>query len=474
MAHDTHRTGTEILTSANQQRSALIVDAEADARKKLLAILKRTGLEVQMAANGQAAVGLLAHKNFDLALVDCALADIDGLAIWKRIRRQSPNTEVIVVSSAPNVDEAVAAIHGGAVDYMAKPLDTEKLAARLDHLTTENRRTPENCLRAGLEANGGLNFITCNPPMMQLLEAAERVAGTRATVLITGESGTGKEVLARFIHAAAGSSGRPLVAVNCAALPETLIESELFGHEKGAFTGAAQRKAGKFEQAGNGTIILDEIGDMPLALQPKILRLLQERRIERLGGAADSSFDGQIIAITNQDLAAAVQAGDFREDLYYRINVVPFHLPPLRARRDDIPLLARHFIAKYETLYTKRFEAVGVHTLEKLCAEGWRGNVRELENRVERAVLLSPEPMLDDALLAAGSQILQSANDDAVIRAGLSVRGMEKILICKTMQAVNQNRAKASELLGISVRTLRNKLNEYKASQEDVGREALP
>ncbi len=452
----------------------MIVEAESGTRKKLLAVLKQAGFEVQMVANGQAAVSILAHKAFNLALVDCALTDIDSLAVLDQIKRRSPDTEVIVVSSAPNVEEAVAAIHKGAADYMAWPLDTEKLAARLGHLKDECARSPAAGLRVDQGENKGLDFITCNPAIRQLLEAAKRVAGSQATVLITGESGTGKEVLARFIHRAADRPGRPLVAVNCSALPETLIESELFGHEKGAFTGAAQRKAGKFEQVGDGTLLLDEIGDMPLTLQPKILRVLQERRIERLGGAAERSFNGQVIALTHQDLSAAVKEGRFREDLYYRINVVPLHLPPLRARRDDIPLLAQHFITKYETLYAKQFEAVEAHIVEKMCAESWRGNVRELENRIERAVLLSPAPRLDDALLADGNHTLQVADDDAVIRAGLSVRGMEKILISKTMQAVNQNRAKASELLGISVRTLRNKLNEYKACQDEVRREALP
>lgn len=315
-------------------------------------------------------------------------------------------------------------------------------------------------------------FITRNADMQQLLDAADQVAGSRATILITGESGTGKEVLARHIHQAAGGCDRPFIAVNCAALPETLIESELFGHEKGAFTGAVNRKTGKFEQVGDGTLVLDEIGDMPLVLQPKILRILQERRIERLGGAAEQPFGGQVIAITNQDLGAAVRDGRFREDLYYRINVVPFHLPPLRARKDDIPVLVHHFLTKYAALYAKAFEPLDVAGLARLSGEAWPGNVRELENRIERAVLLSSGPRLDTERLAENHHHVQSKDEEAVIQAGLSVRGMEKILICKTMQAVNHNRAKASELLGISIRTLRNKLNEYQAGQQKTTRQA--
>ena len=332
-------------------------------------------------------------------------------------------------------------------------------------MITETPTTEDDALTANV-------FITGNAKMRQLLASADQVAGSRATILVTGESGTGKEVLARYIHQAAGRGKRPLIAVNCAALPDTLIESELFGYEKGAFTGAVQRKAGKFEQVGEGTLVLDEIGDMPPLLQPKILRILQERRIERLGGASDQPFQGQVIAITNQDLGAAVKDGRFREDLYYRINVVPFHLPPLRARRDDIPLLIGHFVAKYAALYAKAFDPPDAQVLAHLSHEAWPGNVRELENRIERAVLLSPGPRLNTECLTENRSLMPAADEDLVIRAGLSVRGMEKILIHKTMQAVNHNRAKASELLGISVRTLRNKLNEYQADQSQTQRQA--
>jgi DNA-binding NtrC family response regulator len=292
--------------------------------------------------------------------------------------------------------------------------------------------------------------------------------------LITGESGTGKEVLAAYIHRVADKADLPFVAVNCAALPDTLIESELFGHEKGAFTGATQRKMGKFEQVGEGTLVLDEIGDMPLALQPKILRVLQERRIERLGGAGDRPFNGQVVAITNQDLEAAVKDGRFREDLYYRINVVPLHLPPLRARPDDVPLLVQYFISQYASRYQKNLETPSPSILERMAAEEWRGNVRELENRIERAVLLSRGPQLDDELLRGNGPTIPTPDDAAVIQAGLSVKGMEKILICKTMHAVNHNRTRASELLGISIRTLRNKLKEYQTSHPDFQGEARP
>ncbi len=415
----------------------------------------------------------LERNNFSIAIVDCDPVDIDGLALLERIKRRAPRTATVLTSSAPGVEEAVAAIRKGAADYLIKPVDPERFAAWIQIREDERAADAEKDRPRGQNPRGERAFITKDPYMLGLLEAAESVAGTGATILISGESGTGKEVLARHIHQAAHRSDRPFVAVNCAALPETLIESELFGHEKGAFTGASQRRVGKFEQVGEGTILLDEIGDMPLALQPKILRILQERRIDRLGALTSRKFQGQVIASTNQDLASAVQSGDFREDLYYRLNVVPFQLPPLRARQDDIPLLARHFIAKYETLYRKTFERVDDAVLAEMAREDWRGNVRELENRIERAVLLSAGPRLDDALRPQADQPAMSVGDEAVIRAGLSVRSMEAILISKTMQAVNHNRAKASELLGISVRTLRNKLNAYKTGPNDTFKEAL-
>ncbi|MGD9097850.1 MAG: sigma-54 dependent transcriptional regulator, partial [Desulfobacterales bacterium] len=328
-------------SKANSNPTALIIGDASDFRQQCIALFEKAGYDVATAAEAKTAIEALAQRTFGVVLVDCDPVDIDGLRLLDRIKGLAPRTAVILASSAPGVDEAVAAIRQGAADYLVKPVDPERIAAWI--------QIRENACEAELECEwkrdrtppGARAFITNDPHVLGLLEAAASVAGTGATILISGESGTGKEVLARHIHQAAGRPDRPFVAVNCAALPETLIESELFGHEKGAFTGAAQRRVGKFEQVGEGTILLDEIGDMPLALQPKILRILQERRIDRLGAAVSREFNGQVIALTNQDLASAVQSGAFREDLYYRLNVVPFRLPPLRARRGDIPLLAR-------------------------------------------------------------------------------------------------------------------------------------
>ena len=455
-------------------RCALIGDAEARTRKHTADILRKSGWVVETVATAQDAQDLIVRKAFNVALIDSALAGTDGLSLLEHIKSLRPYANVILTTSTPDVDEAVEAIRRGAIDYVTKPVEIERVANCIEHLDGRSMREHTDQAPRATPAHAAKTFISGNPQMLELLEAAAMVAGTKATILITGESGTGKEVLAAHIHRAADKPDLPFVAVNCAALPDTLIESELFGHEKGAFTGATQRKMGKFEQVGEGTLVLDEIGDMPLALQPKILRVLQERRIERLGGAGDRPFHGQVVAITNQDLEAAVKDGRFREDLYYRINVVPLHLPPLRARRDDVPLLARYFISQFASRYQKDLEAPAPRVLEQMAAEEWRGNVRELENRIERAVLLSRGPRLDDGLLVGNGPCMPSADETAVIQAGLSVKGMEKILICKTMHAVNHNRTRASALLGISIRTLRNKLKEYQTSQTDVQGEARP
>ncbi len=458
--------------SDGSTRLALIADADARTCKHTADILRKFGWVVETVATSQSAQDLIVRKTFDVTLIDSALAGNDDLQLLERIQSLRPSSNIILTTSTPDVDEAVEAIRRGAVDYMTQPVEIERVATCIEHLDGQSVREHADQAPRAMPGNAAKTFISGNPQMLALLEAAAMVAGTKATILITGESGTGKEVLAAHIHRAAAKPDLPFVAVNCAALPDTLIESELFGHEKGAFTGATQRKRGKFEQVGEGTLVLDEIGDMPLALQPKILRVLQERRIERLGGVGDRPFNGQVIAITHQDLEAAVKDGRFREDLYYRINVVPFHLPPLRARRDDVPLLARHFISRYASCYQKNLEAPSPNILEQMAAEEWRGNVRELENRIERAVLLSRGPRLDDDLLVGNGPCMPPADETALIQAGLSVKGMEKILICKTMHAVNHNRTRASELLGISIRTLRNKLKEYQTSQTDLQGEA--
>ncbi len=306
------------------------------------------------------------------------------------------------------------------------------------------------------------DVVTQDPLMERQLELAARVAARDATVLIQGESGTGKELVARYIHRRSGRSQEPYVAVNCAALPDTLAESELFGHERGAFTGAVKTRAGKFEQAGRGTLVLDEISEMPWPLQAKLLRVIQERRIDPLGGQAPVAVNCRLVAISNRDLKSAVQKGKFRLDLYHRLNVIPLTIPALRQRPGDIPLLADFFLTKYSRRYERPRLTIPPATLAHLKAYNWPGNVRELENALERAVLIAPEDQLtvEDLIL---DDPLKGLSDPTAVRVGQTVREMERELIMKTLQTVSENRTRAAEMLGISIRTLRNKLNEYKA-----------
>ncbi len=305
-------------------------------------------------------------------------------------------------------------------------------------------------------------IVTQDEQMLAILGKAKEVAGSRATVLIQGESGTGKELLASFIHEQGEDPDAPYVAINCAALPESLAESELFGHEKGAFTGAIARRSGKFELASNGTIVLDEISEMPLAIQAKLLRVLQEREVTRIGGSRSVPIRARVIAISNVDLRTAVEKGSLRRDLYYRINVIPFVVPPLRERRGDIPLLCRHFLQKYAALNKREVPVLSEEAISFLSSLDWRGNVRELENTMERTLLMNSAPVILPDHILMDSPLTGAEAPEGLITIGLSVREMEKRLIMKTLEHVKDNRARAAKLLGISIRTLRNKLNEYR------------
>ena len=415
------------------------------------------------AASGPEALDRFREKAFGLVISEFNTPEMDGMMVLEQLKKMAPEIPVIITETNGSVDNAVKTMQYGASDYLLKPLSSDALEMAIKRAVGNSNgdgpghEAVDN--GSGIAKQG--EVITQSAKMQHVLRIAKKVAPSNATVLIQGESGTGKEVLAGFIHYHSLLKQNPYVAVNCASLPENLAESELFGHEKGAFTGAVSRKMGKFELANRGTIVLDEISEMPLPTQAKLLRIIQERVLDRVGGAKPVPIQVRIIAISNVDLKNAVQEGRFREDLFFRINVIPLEIPPLRDRKEDIPLLANHFLKKYERENGKRGMTLTDGALAALMKPDWSGNVRELENTIYRAVLLSEGQVISPDNLVLVEEQGENTNVDSV-GVGLSVREMERKLIFATLDQLNQNRTHAAEMLGISIRTLRNKLREYK------------
>jgi two-component system response regulator FlrC len=466
----------------------LIVDDDPTMREAMCETLSAAGYDAQPCADGDAAERLLQAGGVDLVISDVRMPGIDGLELLRRVKAKSDAPPFIVISGHATVPEAVEAMKRGAYDLLVKPFSYRELTSLVEAALARARgAAPEE---EGDEQPETGAIVTSHPRMLALLKFAAEVAKSQASVLLQGESGTGKELLARFIHERSRRRTGPFVAVNCAALPEGLLESELFGHERGAFTGALISKPGKFELAHGGTLLLDEVSEMPLALQAKLLRALQEREVDRIGGRKPVRIDIRVIATTNRDLRHRISEGGFREDLFYRLNVIPLRLPPLRERIEDVEQIARVFLQRAG--YRKA--VLAPEAVQALMAHSWPGNVRELCNVLERAaimaggemirpehLLLEEEPLatmssvqglasnVQDRIphlpsshpLGAGSQTLDPRRDDERIRAGLSVQEMEERLIQKTLSEVNDNRTQAAKLLGISVRTLRNKLKQY-------------
>ena len=428
--------------------------------------LQQGGFTVDACGGGRQALDRI-HQGEGLGLVLAAADDgvAAGVELLQAAGRTRPPVPVVLVNAHPTVAEAVAAMQNGASDYLPVPVPSERLMAAVRHAMNGSRPDPA-VARAPSSRVGQKAFITHDPQLLAVLAMARQVARSTATVLIMGESGTGKELLAAYIHRHGLHPEAPYVAVNCAALPETLAESELFGHEKGAFTGAVMRKLGKFELAKKGTLVLDEIGEMALPLQAKLLRVLQEREIDRVGGGLPVPVEARVVAITNRDLSRAVAAGRFREDLYFRLNVVPLILPPLRDRPGDIRLLADHFLSQANAQAGKCVQGFSEEALRRIDRHAWKGNVRELANRVERAVLLAPGDTIEPLHLGLEPPAEERAGTrpPTVFRCGTTVWEMERQLIMGTLSQVDQNRTRAAELLGISIRTLRNKLREYRTT----------
>ncbi len=446
--------------------SILVIDDEPDMRVALSHALSRSGYSVESFSTGDEALKRFSKEQFGMVITDLRMPGMSGMQVLEEIKRTAPSIPVIMMTAYGTIDNAVKAMKEGASDYIIKPFSAEVLESTVKRVLEKNRVSEkENVPKTGSKRIGkNRQMIARDPKMMELLGLARNVASSTSTVLILGESGTGKEMLAAFIHENSGRSDQPYVAVNCAALPENLAESELFGHEKGAFTGALSRKLGKFELANHGTVVLDEISEMPMPLQAKLLRALQEKEIDRVGGSSPVSIDSRVIAISNVDLKQAVKTGKFREDLYYRVNVIPFTVPPLRERKEDIRVLAHYFLEKYCGANHKTPLTLAEESMSLLLKCEWKGNVRELENTIERAVI-----MANDGFLLPKHIFVDTGGDNGKtaipFKVGTSVKEMERELIFKTLEEVNDNRTYAAKLLGISIRTLRNKLSEYKIEQ---------
>ncbi len=467
----------------------MVVDDEQEIRIGLFQALIKQEFLVDVAENGRMALDMLGREPVDLIVTDIKMPEMDGLELLKRAKVVCPAVPVVIMTGFATVDSAIHAMRLGAFDYILKPfpmevmLETVARALAVGQFLQGQGAGVLPVVGSGARsARGQRPIIGQDPVWLRVVDKAKAVASSTATVLILGESGTGKEVLARLLHEESERSAGPFVALNCAALPDGLLESELFGHERGAFTGAINAKKGKFELADNGTLLLDEIGEVPIHLQAKLLRVLQEGEVDRLGGKAPVKFDVHVLATTNRNLSEAVEQGAFRQDLFYRLNVIPLRLPSLKERRGDILLLADHFIARYAAQYKKSLKGLSQISRQRFLDYDWPGNVREMENMIERAVLLSrgqkiePWDLWDEeegvsedsaAFVDDGSPTQSTADGPAVFADEkgpvVPLREVERQMIQQALQQTDNNRTHAAKMLGISVRTLRNKLNEYRS-----------
>ncbi|HEQ60746.1 MAG TPA: sigma-54-dependent Fis family transcriptional regulator [Firmicutes bacterium] len=446
----------------------LVVDDEKNTREGLRQALERDDRVVFTAADGREALDQVQERVFDVVITDLRMPRMDGLQLLEAIQERGMDTAVILLSGYGTIETAVEAMRRGALDFITKPVNLGELELRLSKVLGQKQLALEHeSLKEQIKERFGLdNMVGRSQKMIQVFETIRQIAPSKSTVLITGETGTGKELVAYAIHAGSPRKNKLFQPVNCAALPESLLESELFGHERGAFTGAVKQKKGYFEVADGGTVFLDEIGEISLAVQVKLLRILEQRQFERVGGTNTLSIDVRVVAATNADLEALVRQGQFREDLYYRLKVVTLDLPPLRERREDIPLLAETFLKQFAEENRKgpmRFEP---ETLERLKEYPWPGNVRELRHLIEQMVLLSHSSTLTPKDLPGKYQV-EPSKEYIEIPQGTSLRSAERKIILQTLRQQGGNRTRTAEILGIGRRTLIRKLQEYGVGDEE-------
>lgn len=450
----------------------LVVDDEQSLREVLSIMLKRAGYAVTAVADGEEAIEQVQKEIFDLVITDLRMPKVGGMEVLRAVKSASPETVVLIITAFATADSAVEAMKQGAYDYLTKPFQVDEVQLIIRNALEKRRLTTENILlkREMASQSSFAQLVGQSEAMQKVFDVVKKVADSKSNVLICGESGTGKELVARAIHYNSARSPLPFVAVNCSAVPETLLESELFGHMKGSFTGAISNKAGLFEVANGGTIFLDEIGDTTPTIQVKLLRVIQEREFRRVGGTQDIKVDVRIVAATNKDLEKAVADGSFREDLYYRLDVIPIRLPPLRLRSGDIPLLVTHFLARFSKESGKPMPTISSEAMQVLLGHEWRGNVRELENLIERVVAFSTGGTVTDAdmrgwLHRTVSPQQQGGVPTELPEDGLDLEGMinglEKDLLLKALERTQWVKKKAARLLRLNTRSFRYRLEKY-------------
>ncbi len=444
----------------------LVVEDGQSQREMLRDFLVKEGHTAVEAANGDSAIQSVLKGHFDMILLDYKMPGMDGMQVLKEVKKINPEIDVIIITAYGTIETAVEAMKAGAIDYVTKPVDFDELLIHVDRVSERRTLIRENeILRQELKEKGVTKdkIIYKSPKMNALIDMANRIAASRATVLIKGESGTGKELLARLIHNLSPRSAKLISVVNCSALPESLLESELFGHEKGAFTGATARRIGRFEEADGGTLFLDEIGDLSAPVQVKLLRFLQEREFQRVGGNQTIYSDVRIISATNRDLESKVKEGTFREDLFYRLNVVVMDIPPLRERKEDVPLLIDHFLKHFAAENGKNVTGMTSEARDLLLKYDYPGNVRELENIIERAVVISRDTVISIEDLPFDEERIYpeyaGKKGESLLRG--SIEEMERRLILEAMEKSGDHQTKAADILGISERMLRYKLKKY-------------